>query len=166
MPAVVRSQAEAEQADAADPLGAFPDRFVVADPTRCYLDGNSLGRLPRDVAERLADVVERQWGEELVEAWEHWIDLPRRLGDRLAQGVLGAAPGSTVVADSTTVNLYKLLDAACALQRARQPARRVLVIEADNFPSDRDVVGALARRWGLELRVVPVDPVEGPTPSA
>jgi kynureninase len=160
-PRQIDSRSAALDADATDPLGGFPDRFVVADPSLCYLDGNSLGRLPRGAAERVADTITREWGGELVEAWEGWIDLPVRLGDRLATGVLGAPPGSTVVADSTSVNLYKLLGAALDAR----PDRHVLLVDDDNFPSDRYVAEGLARQRGLVVREVAVDPVSGMDPD-
>src|SRR3954464_10378079 len=105
----------AEELDARDPLAAFRDRFVFADDETIYVDGNSLGRLPRAAAERIAVRVE-EWGSRLVTAWEDWIELPREVGDLLARGALGARPGEVVVCDSTTVNLYKLAAAALAVR--------------------------------------------------
>ena len=119
--------------DDADPLAAFRERFAGTDddsPDRLvYLDGNSLGRLPRATPAALADVVERQWGEGLVGSWSSWIGEATRVGDALGSAVLGAAPGQVLVSDSTSVNLYKLLVAGV---RAR-PGRDVLVCK--NQPS-------------------------------
>jgi kynureninase len=152
--------ARAEALDAADPLRLFRDRFAVRDPDLVYLDGNSLGRLPRATAERLRSVVEDEWGGELIRAWDHWLDLPIRVGDRLATAVLGAHAGELVVADSTTVNFYKL---ALAALEAR-PGRRAVVTDRANFPTDRYVLEGLARARGLEIRWVDADPVDGPQP--
>ena len=148
----------AEKLDAADELAGFIDRFVVDDPDLIYLDGNSLGRLPYATRDRLARTVDEEWGRDLIRSWDHWIDLPIRVGDLLASGLLGAHPGEVVVADSTTVNLYKL--AAAALDA--RPDRRVIVTDDDNFPTDRYVVQGLAAARGLSVRMVRSDPVHGP----
>jgi kynureninase len=144
--------------DASDPLAAYRDRFVAADPSLVYLDGNSLGRLPRATAERLRVVVEAEWGGELIRAWDHWIDLPTRVGDAIG-GLIGARPGEVVVADSTTVNLYRL--AAAALDA--RPGRMTVVVSAEEFPTDRYVVGGLARERDLEIRRLGPDRVAGTT---
>ena len=144
--------------DAADPLAGFRDRFVFADPGLVYLDGNSLGRLPRATTERLARVVDEEWGGELIHGWDHWLAEPERVGDRLAAAALGAGPGEVIVSDSTTVNLYKL---AVAALDAR-PGRRVIVTDRANFPTDRYVLEGLAGRRGLEIAWLDPDPVEGP----
>jgi kynureninase len=156
----VADPARAEAHDAADPLRAFRDRFAVRDSDLVYLDGNSLGRLPKATAERLRTVVEDEWGGELIRAWDHWLDLPVRVGDRLATAVLGARAGEVVVSDSTTVNFYKL---ALAALDAR-PGRRAIVTDRANFPTDRYVLEGLARARGLEIRWIDPDPVDGPEP--
>ncbi len=145
--------ATARALDAEDPLAKYRDRFVIDDPDLVYLDGNSLGRLPVVTCERLADAVRREWGGGLIRGWNSWIDLAREAGDVLATGVLGVAPGEVVLADSTSVNLYKL--AAAALDA--RPGRRVIVTDDDNFPTDRYVLEGLAASRGLSLRVVPAD---------
>ena len=146
--------------DAADPLAGFRDRFVIADPRRIYLDGNSLGRLPVGTRERLHAVIE-QWGEELVRGWSEWIDAPRRAGDAVA-AVLGARPGEVLVTDSTTVNLYKLVHALLDAD----PSLRTLVTTSDEFPTDRYVLEGIARARGLELRFLePRDPMLGLQPD-
>ena len=148
--------------DAADPLGGFRTRFV-ADDDLVYLDGNSLGRLPRATLDRLRDVLENEWGTRVVRAWdEGWMELPVSIGDRLGSAVLGAAPGQVVVGDSTTVCLYKLASAALDAR----PDRREIVTDVDNFPTDRYVLEGLARLRGLELRWLRGDPCAGPTPAA
>jgi kynureninase len=147
--------------DAADPLAPFRDRFVILDPRLVYLDGNSLGRLPAATVERLARVVGDEWGGELIRGWDHWLDEPLRVGDRLAEAVLGAGPGEVVLSDSTSVNFYK---AALAALEAR-PGRRVVVTDRPNFPTDRYVLEGLARARDLEIAWLDPDEVEGPQPA-
>jgi len=141
----------ARDLDAADPLAPLRDRFVFADDL-LYLDGNSLGRLPAATRDRLRRAVEEEWGTGLIRSWDSWIDLAREAGDILATGVLDASPGEVIVTDSTSVNLYKL--AAAALDA--RPGRSVIVVDDDNFPTDRYVLEGLARARGLELRTVAV----------
>src|SRR3954462_14452940 len=100
-------RAAAVALDDEDPLRPFRDRFVDEDPSRIYLDGNSLGRLPLATRDRLAATV-AQWGSELVSGWHDWIDVPARVGDLLAEHVLGARPREGIVGGSTTVRLSKL----------------------------------------------------------
>jgi kynureninase len=145
--------AHAQKLDRDDPLAGFRARFLHADDETVYFDGNSLGRLPLATRDRLREVVDREWGVDLVRGWARWIDLARLVGDTLATGVLGVDPGEVVLADSTSVNLYKL--AAAALDA--RPGRRAIVVEADNFPTDLYVLQGLAAARGLELRMVPVD---------
>jgi kynureninase len=145
--------------DATDPLAGFRERFVIADPDLIYLDGNSLGRLPIATRDRLRTVVEQEWGAGLIRGWARWIDLAREAGDVLATGVLGVSPGEVTLADSTTVNLYKLASAALDAR----PGRRVIVTDDDNFPTDRYVLEGLAAARGLDLRVASVDPDAGVT---
>ncbi|MGH2930958.1 MAG: kynureninase, partial [Solirubrobacteraceae bacterium] len=153
---------EAVALDAADPLRAFAERFVVADDSPIYLDGNSLGRLPRETPRRLAEVVEHQWGERLIRGWsEGWMELPRTIGDRLGRELLGAAPGQVAIADSTTVCFYKL--AAAAL--AARPERNEIVTDIDNFPTDRYVLESLANERGARIIWIKGDPHGGPTPE-
>jgi kynureninase len=154
----VTGRADAERLDAADPLAPFRERFVIDDPETIYLDGNSLGRLPLATRERLTELT-AEWGLELVRGWHEWIDLPERIGDLLAAGVLGARPGEVIVADSTTVNLFKL---AGAVLDTRPGA---IVTDAENFPTDRYVLDGLARLHDRELRVFQADPQDGPQPD-
>ncbi|CAL2058588.1 Kynureninase [Streptomyces murinus] len=141
-------RAAAEELDAADPLAGFRDRFVITDPELIYLDGNSLGRLPAATPDRLREVVEEGWGEGLVRSWQGWIDWGARLGDRLAEHVLGARPGEVVISDSTSVNLYKL--AGAALDAA--PGRGTVLMDAEDFPTDRYILQGLTAQRGLRLR--------------
>ncbi len=155
-------RAQAAALDDADPLRAFHDRFVVAGDGLIYLDGNSLGRLPRDTPARVAEVIESQWGTRLIRAWgEGWMDLPHTLGDRLGSELLGAAPGQVAIADSTTVCFYKL--AAAAL--SARPGRTQIITDVDNFPTDRYVLEGLARERDLTIRWLQPDPHAGPEPS-
>jgi len=154
-------EARAGELDAADPLAAFLDRFEYPDLDFVYLDANSLGRLPKQTAARLASVIHQEWAGELVRGWDHWIDMPREVGDRLGIGLLGAKPGEVLISDSTTVNFYKLATAALALR----PDRRVVVTDRSNFPTDRYVLEGLASSQGLEIRWLSPDPVEGIQPT-
>ncbi len=142
--------------DAADPLAPFRERFVVNDPDLVYLDGNSLGRPSKRSLERLARTA-GEWAGELVGAWDHWLDLPLRLGDALAKGVLGAEPGTVAVTDSTTVNLYRVATAALD----DRPGRRVIIAARDDFPTDRYVLEGLAAARDLSIRWLDGDPVDG-----
>jgi kynureninase len=146
----------AGQLDAADPLAAFRDRFVL-DESQIYLDGNSLGPLPRATQARIAEVVGHEWGSGLAGSWSHWIGLPGQVGDLLGEHLLGAAPGQVAVCDSTTVNLYKL---ACAALEAR-PGRSVIVTDDDNFPTDRYVLQGIAAQHGCQLRMIATDLNQG-----
>lgn len=155
---------DAEQAaalDAADPLHAFRDRFAVTDATLIYLDGNSLGRLPHATGALLADAVHTQWGDRLIRSWnEGWFDLPERVGSKIAR-LIGAQAGEVIVADSTSVNLFKL--AVAALQA--QPGRTRILTDDLNFPSDLYVLQGVARLLGRghTLEVVPSpDGIHGP----
>jgi kynureninase len=120
-----------------------------------YLDGNSLGVLPHTTAARLQRVVEQEWGADLIRSWNSagWIDLPQRVGDKIAR-LVGADAGEVVAADSTSVNLYKVLHAACAMQRADAPGRRLIVSERSNFPTDLYIAESVARDFGLNLRLI------------
>ena len=151
-------RAHAERLDADDPLAPFRERFVIDDPELIYLDGNSLGRLPLATRDRLNELT-AQWGTELVRGWHEWIDMPERIGDLLASGVLGARPGEVIVADSTTVNLFKLAGAVL------ETTPGAIVTDAGNFPTDRYVLDGLARLHGRELRLFAADPVGGPQPA-
>lgn len=167
------SRAAAQALDDTDPLAGFRSRLTGTDaddsapPTRpaddrlLYLDGNSLGRLPRETPAAIARVVEQQWGEGLVGSWASWIDEATRVGDVLADGVLGARPGEVLVGDSTTVNLYKLLVAGAAAR----PGRNVLVSTADDFPTDRYVVAGVAEARGMTVRELPADVDQGLDPT-
>ncbi|GGL89475.1 kynureninase [Nakamurella endophytica] len=148
--------------DRADPLRDRVDLFLPTGPdVVAYLDGNSLGRPAAAVADAWAGLA-RDWAGRLIRGWdEGWMELPGTVGDELAASVLGAAPGQTVVADSTTVNLYKCLRAALNLR----PGRRRVVVDRDNFPTNRYVAQSLARDLGLELVWLAADPDGGVRPE-
>src|SRR4051795_3424408 len=155
------SRPAAEALDAADPVAGFRDRFAGTGddgPGRLlYLDGNSLGRMPRDTPAALTRVVETQWAGGLVGSWSSWVHDATRIGDALAEGVLGAGPGEVLVGDSTSVNLYKLLVAGVDAR----PGRDVVVCCADDFPTDRYIVAGVAAARGMTVREVPADIDEG-----
>ncbi|WP_300008470.1 aminotransferase class V-fold PLP-dependent enzyme [Pseudonocardia sp.] len=152
--------------DAADPLAAYRDRFLPAPGVLAYLDGNSLGRPPAVVPERMAAFVREAWGGRLIRGWgEGWMTWPEEVGDRIAHAALGAAPGQTAVADSTTVLLYKLARAAVDRAIDGDPRRREIVLDTDNVPTDRDVAAGIAAERGARLRWVETDPAAGITPE-
>ena len=161
--AAAPSRADALRLDHADPLAEYRSAFAATerdgDGGRIYLDGNSLGRQPlaavAAVERRLAE-----WREDLVSGWHRWIDLPRTVGDLLATGVLGARSAEVLVADSTTVNLYKLAGAALAARPG------VVVTDRGNFPTDRYVLEGLAAAHRVPLRLIDDDAVLGPTADA
>ena len=143
--------ADARALDAADPLAALRTRFALPDGL-IYLDGNSLGALPRATGAAVAEVVERQWGESLITSWNKhgWIDAPATLGAKLAL-LIGAAVDEVLVCDSTSINLFKLLAAALTAQ----PGRRVILSERGNFPTDLYIAEGVARLLPeVELRTV------------
>jgi kynureninase len=143
-----------------DPLADYREHFVGVDTPLVYFDGNSLGRPLKVTGPRLAAFVEAEWGGRLIRGWdERWFDLPERIGDDLGSIVLGAAAGQTVVGDSTTVLLYKLMRAVVALR----PDRTEIVVDRDNFPTDRFVADGVARECGLTLRWIDVDADGGVT---
>jgi kynureninase len=150
----------AELLDRDDPLLGYRDRFVISDPDTIYLDGNSLGRLPRATRDRLRNVIDREWGQDLVRGWDRWIDVGRQAGDVLTE-LVGAEPGEVILGDSTSVNLYKL---AVAALDAR-PDRHVIVTDEENFPTDRYVLQGIAEARGLTLRTIATDPELGVLPG-
>ncbi|MER7448435.1 aminotransferase class V-fold PLP-dependent enzyme [Microbacterium sp. NPDC097977] len=149
---------EARALDAADPLREHLDAFADAPGVDAYLDGNSLGRPLRNIPEKLAAFARDDWGTRLIRSWdEQWMALPMELGDRIGALTLGAAPGQTVVADSTSVLIYKLMRAAATAD----PTRTELVIEAGNFPTDRFLAAGVAAETGMTVRWIEPDPVRG-----
>ncbi len=153
------TRAQAAELDAGSPLGDLRQRFAIPDDGLVYFNGNSLGRLPRATADRMRRVVEEEWAGGLTRSWATWVDDATRVGDRLGTALLGARPGETLMADSTTVNLFKLLWAAAA----DRPG--AIVVDPEDFPSDRFVAQAVATHLGRPLVHLPaggVAEVEGP----
>jgi len=146
-------------ADRQDPLAAFKERFDLPKDV-LYLDGNSLGVLPRTAASRAAQVIQQEWGNELIRSWNSagWFELPARLGDKLAR-LIGAGAGEVVVTDTTSLNIFKALAAALRIQQSRYPNRRVIVSERDNFPTDLYMAQGLIDllQQGYQLRLVDND---------
>jgi len=140
--------------DAQDPLAPLRDLFDLP-PGVIYLDGNSLGPLPRATPARVEQVVREEWGQGLIRSWNTagWFELPGRLGDRIG-ALIGARPGETVATDTTSVNLFKVLSAALAMQAADAPTRRTVVSERSNFPTDLYIAETLCRERGLHLQLV------------
>jgi len=147
--------AEARAADAADPLRPLRDRFHLPEGL-VYLDGNSLGPLPKAAAARLQQVIEEEWGEQLIRSWNSrdWIGAPQRVGAKIAP-LIGARPHEVIVTDSTSVNLFKLLVAAAGLSD-----RKTLLSEAGNFHTDLHIASGVADLLGLNLDIAPRDEVE------
>jgi kynureninase len=137
----------AAELDAADPLARWRDEFVIRDPDVIYLDGNSLGMMPKRTLVEMERVMRDEWAGGLIRSWDHWLHLPMEVGDLLAP-LIGARPGEVVVHDSTTVNLYQLVRAALRLR----PDRRVIAVDPNDFPTDRYVVDTIAEADGLEVR--------------
>ncbi len=146
------TRAACEALDARDPLASARARFAVP-PGVTYLDGNSLGALPRATPARVADTVEREWGEGLIGSWNTagWIEAPTRVG-RLIAPLIGADPDGVIVSDTTSANVFKLAAAALELR----PGRRVILADAGEFPTDLYMLEGLARLTGAELRARPL----------
>ena len=152
----------AAELDAADPLSAYRDHFVGTDTSLIYLDGNSLGRPLKRTATDISAFIKDSWGGRLIRGWdEEWLQLPETIGDQLGRSALGAASGQTIIADSTTVVLYKLIRAALAA--VADPARTEIVLDTENFPTDRYLVEGIARETGMTLRWIEADVSTGVT---
>ena len=141
----------ARSLDSNDPLAIFRDRFVIADPDQCYLDGNSLGRLPKATAEAVQRMTVEEWGGDLVTGWAHWIDMAQTVGDHLGSAVLGARSGQVLATDTTSVNLYRLALAAIK----DRPGRSTIVVDEANFPTDRYILQGIAADLGMQLVTIP-----------
>lgn len=158
LPGDVTLRSTAEALDLADPLAHFRDRFYIDDEEVCYLDGNSLGRLPLETVSAVGEFMNDEWGSEAVDGWSHWIDEAQSVGDIVAHTTLGTGAGQTLVCDTTSVNLYQLLGAAI---RANS-GRKTIVVDAANFPTDRYVVQGLAETFGLTIVTLDNDGSGGP----
>ena len=136
--------------DRNDPLREFKNEFVITDPDTCYLDGNSLGRLPHSTVEAITQFLTQEWGREVVDGWNHWIDEAQSTGDLIGRSALGAGPGQVLACDTTSVNFYQL---AMAAIKAR-PGRKTVITDAANFPTDRYILQGIANDLGLKLIVI------------
>ena len=149
---ISEGESAAVQLDSQDPLANFRDKFVIDDPDLIYLDGNSLGRLPKDTVAHLQDVIDNKWGKTLIDGWNAgWFEMPTRLGSRIAQ-LIGAEEDEVVVCDTTSVNLYKMAAAALKFQEGK----KVLVSDELNFPTDLYVFQGLIDLLdaGHELKLI------------
>ncbi|MFM6974833.1 MAG: kynureninase [Agromyces sp.] len=167
--AQLTSHDDALALDAADPLAHYRSLFVGIDSDapgtpQAYFDGNSLGRPLKATIERVTQFIQHDWGTRLIRSWdEQWMELPHRVGDVLGTAALGAAPGQTIIGDSTTVMLYKFIRASVAYQLERDANRTELVIDDDNFPTDRYIITGIANELGLSVRWIAVDRAAGVT---
>jgi kynureninase len=138
------------QLDKNDPLAHFKSQFVISDPEMCYLDGNSLGRLPKATVAAINDFMTKEWGPEVVTGWSHWVDEAQPTGDLLGEAALGAAPGQVLVCDTTSVNFYQL----CLAAIHARPGRKTIITDAANFPTDRYILDGIAKQFGLNLVII------------
>ena len=136
--------------DKNDPLAHFKSQFVISDPTMCYLDGNSLGRLPKATVTAINDFMTKEWGPEVVTGWSHWVDEAQPTGDLLGEAALGAAAGQVLVCDTTSVNFYQL----CLAAIQARPGRKTVITDVANFPTDRYILDGIAQQFGLNLVMI------------
>jgi kynureninase len=146
----VTDRAYALELDKNDPLASYRSKFVITDPNLCYLDGNSLGRLPHATVKAVSDFVSHEWGKEVVTGWSHWIDEAQVAGDLLGRASLGAAAGQVLVCDTTSVNFYQL----CLAAINARPGRKTIITDAANFPTDRYILDGIAKQFGLNLFII------------
>ena len=139
--------------DVTDPLAKYRDRFVFTDPDVCYLDGNSLGRLPKSTVETINKFLIEGWGTKIVDGWGEWIDKAETTGDLIGRAAIGAASGQTLAMDTTSVNFYRLVRAAISAR----PGRKTIITDEANFPTDRYIMQGIAEELGLNLVVIPND---------
>jgi kynureninase len=145
----VTDRAYALELDKNDPLARFKSQFVVTDPEMCYLDGNSLGRLPKETISAVNNLM-TEWGAEVVTGWGHWVDEAQPTGDLLGQAALGAGPGQILVCDTTSVNFYQL----CLAAVHARSGRKTIITDAANFPTDRYILDGIAKQFGLKLVLI------------
>ncbi len=146
----VTDRAYALELDKNDPLADYRSKFVITDPNLCYLDGNSLGRLPHATVKAVSDFLSQEWGNEVVTGWSHWIDEAQVAGDLLGRAALGAAAGQVLVCDTTSVNFYQL----CLAAINARPGRKTIITDAANFPTDRYILDGIAKQHGLNLVII------------
>ena len=148
--------------DSNDPLAKYRDLFVFTDPEVCYLDGNSLGRLPKATVETINKFLNEGWGTKIVDGWGEWIDKAETTGDLIGRAALGAAAGQTLAMDTTSVNFYRLARAAISAR----PGRKTIITDEANFPTDRYIMQGIAEELDLNLVVIPNDLQEHSTGEA
>ena len=136
--------------DRNDPLAHFKAQFVITDPEMCYLDGNSLGRMPIATVAAINNFLTHEWGAELVSGWGHWIDEAQPTGDLLGAAALGAGPGQVLICDTTSVNFYQL----CLAAIHARPGRKTIISDTANFPTDRYILDGIAKQFGLNLVLI------------
>jgi kynureninase len=137
--------------DTNDPLARYRERFIFTDPEVCYLDGNSLGRLPKSTVESINKFLIEGWGAKIVDGWAEWIDKAETTGDLIGRAALGAGPGQTLAMDTTSVNFYRLVRAAITAR----PGRRTIITDEANFPTDRYIMQGIAEELDLNLVIIP-----------
>ena len=146
----VTDRAYALELDKNDPLAEYRSKFVITDPNLCYLDGNSLGRLPHATVKAVSDFLSQEWGNEVVTGWSHWIDEAQVAGDLLGRAALGAGPGQVLVCDTTSVNFYQL----CLAAINARPGLKTIITDAANFPTDRYILEGIAKQLSMNLVII------------
>ena len=136
--------------DKNDPLAHFKSKFVITDPAMCYLDGNSLGRLPHATVVAVNNFLTQEWGPEVVTGWSHWVDEAQPVGDLIGEAMLGAAKGQVLACDTTSVNFYQL----CLAAIKARPGRKTIITDTANFPTDRYILDGIAKEFGLNLVLI------------
>jgi len=136
--------------DSKDPLAHFRSQFVNTDPDICYLDGNSLGRLPHATVKAVNDFMTKEWGQQVVAGWTHWVDEAQSTGDLIGAAALGVATGQMLACDTTSVNFYQL----CLAAIAARPERKTIITDAANFPTDRYILEGIAKAFKLKLIII------------
>ena len=136
--------------DKNDPLAQFKSKFVISDPAMCYLDGNSLGRLPHATVAAVNDFLTQEWGQEVVTGWSHWVDEAQPVGDLIGESTLGAAKGQVLACDTTSVNFYQL----CVAAIKARPGRKTIITDTANFPTDRYILEGIAKQFGMNLVLI------------
>lgn len=136
--------------DSRDPLASFRSQFMISDPNICYLDGNSLGRLPLATIDSVNAFMKNEWGPEVVSGWAHWVDEAQPTGDLIGRATLGAAAGQVLACDTTSVNFYQLALAAITAR----PGRKTIITDAANFPTDRYILDGIAKQLNLNLIII------------
>ena len=153
MPNDLTSRSYAEELDANDPLSSFRDEFVIADPALSYLDGNSLGRMPKATAKVVENYLQHEWAAKLVTGWSDWIDEAQTVGDLVARTTFGGSTGQTLCVDTTSVNFYQLCSAAVDAR----PNRKTVITDTANFPTDRYILEGICKQRGLKLVLIDDD---------